>query len=209
MKAEAEPVSRRWTAAAAALLVAVGVGCQSTPPQTAAADGADRADWVYQLHAWYPDWRNEGLEQPGGHARRAHWAYNLQQWYPDWTPKGPPPLTGKVNPAPVPVLTPPQPPPPVPDQPPPPPAAAAGEPVPAPESAPAVKESFAIEPAPAASAPAPAAVRYHTVKEGESAYDIAQQYYRDRKAWRRLQEANPYVILSPKQLTAGATIRVP
>ena len=64
--------------------------------------------------------------------------------------------------------------------------------------------------------PPPAAARvpeparnYYTVKEGDSLGQIAQEFYGDRKAWKRVFEANRDILASPDLLQPGQVLKLP
>lgn len=55
----------------------------------------------------------------------------------------------------------------------------------------------------------PAGRRTHTVRAGDTLSALADRYYGDASAWRRLVDANPTVINDPADLRIGTTLVIP
>lgn len=62
---------------------------------------------------------------------------------------------------------------------------------------------------PAPPADAAPEVRTHVVGPGETLWSIAERYYRDGRAWRRLYSANRNRINNPRELPVGLKLIVP
>lgn len=79
---------------------------------------------------------------------------------------------------------------------------------------PRTEPSYQPPPAPPRPPPAPPAdiapeVRTHVVAPGETLWSIADRYYRDGRAWRRLYSANRNRISDPRDLPVGLKLIVP
>ena len=87
-------------------------------------------------------------------------------------------------------------------------AAAAAEPAVPPASAPAAATPAAAPAGAAAAAPADAPL-LHTVKNGETLSDIAQQYLGKASLYPKIFEANRPMLSDPDKIYPGQTLRIP